>query len=125
MEFEREQHNMIYYNQILRSDKKKDRTKKKKAKGFAKQEVNFKDYLYVPEGMEFFVYGLYTILIPYITGAIFLFFTIAGADFANFKLLNMSAFFIVWIIGYEIVATVMLIGILIMFLKYEEDEDEY
>jgi len=35
----------------------------------------------------------------------------------------MAAFFIVWAIGYEIVATLMLIGILVMFLKYDEDED--
>lgn len=123
MEFENEQHNMIYYNQILRADKKKNSVKKRKAKGFAKQEVNFKDYLYVPEGMEFIVYTVYFIAIPYIIGAVFLFFTVAGADFANFKLLDMAAFFIVWAIGYEIVATLMLIGILVMFLKYDEDED--
>jgi len=123
MEFEREQHNMVYYNQLLRADKKKTRTKKKKSESFAKQEVNFKDYLYVPDGLEPFVYAIYFVVIPYVVGAIFLFFTIAGADFSNYKLLDMSAFFIVWIIGYEIVATIMLIGILIMFLKYDDDDD--
>lgn len=123
MEFDREEHNMVYYNQILRSDKKKKITKKKKAQSFAKQEVNFKDYLYIPDGWEPILYAVYFVLIPYVTGAIFLFLTIAGADFANFKLLNMAAFFIVWIIGYEIVATVLLIAILIMFLKYDDDED--
>ncbi len=123
MEFDREEHNMVYYNQILRSDKKKKIKKKKKAQSFAKQEVNFKDYLYIPDGWEPVLYAVYFVLIPYVIGAIFLFLTIAGADFANFKLLNMAAFFIVWIIGYEIVATVLLIAILIMFLKYDDDED--
>ncbi|WP_321778687.1 hypothetical protein [Sulfurimonas sp.] len=123
MEFDREEHNMVYYNQILRSDKKKKIKKKKKAQSFAKQEVNFKDYLYIPNGWEPILYTVYFVLIPYVTGAVFLFLTIAGADFANFKLLNMAAFFIVWIIGYEIVATIMLIGILIMFLKYDDEDD--
>lgn len=122
MSFDREQHNMVYYNQILGADKKKKRTKRKKSQSFAKKEVDFKDYLYVPEGLEPLVYAIYFVAIPYAIGAVFLFFTIAGADYVNFKLMNMSAFFIVWIIGYEIVATVLLIGILIAFLRYDEDE---
>jgi len=123
MEFEHEQHNMIYYNQILRADKKKNSTKKKKTTSFGKKEVNFKDYLYVPDGLETLVYTLYFVFIPYIAGVIFLFFTIAGADYSNFKLLDMSAFFIVWAIGYEIVATLLLISILVMYLRYDEDSD--
>ena len=123
MEFEHNQHNMIYYNQILRSDKKKQHIKKKKSISFAKKEVNLKDYLYVPDGLEPILYTVYFVLIPYITGAIFLFFTIAGADFSNFKLLNTAAFFIVWAIGYEIVATLLLISILVMYLKHDEDSD--
>jgi hypothetical protein len=124
-DFENDQHNMIYYNQILRADKKKNQANKlkKKNQSFTKQEVNLKDYLYVPEGMEIFVYTIYFISIPYFVGAVFLFFSVAGGDFANFKLLNMSAFFIVWAIGYEIVASILLISILVMFLKYDEDED--
>ena len=114
---------MVYYNQILRADKKKNRVKKKPT-SFTKQEVNFKDYLYVPEGWETFVYAFYIICIPYIAGAIFLFFTVAGAEFDSFKLLDMSAFLIVWAIGYEIVATLMLITIVVMFLKYDEDEED-
>ncbi|WP_324172741.1 hypothetical protein [Sulfurimonas sp.] len=102
------------------SDTKK---KRKKTQSFAKQEVNFKDYLYIPNGWEPVLYVVYFLLILYVIGAIFLFFSIAGADFANFKLLNMASFFIVWIIGYEIVATILLIRILVMFLKYDEDDD--
>ncbi|WP_373004813.1 hypothetical protein [Sulfurimonas sp.] len=123
MEFENDQHNMIYYNQILRADQKKKSTKKKKSTSFAKKEVNFKDYLYVPDGLESIVYTIYFVLIPYIVGSVFLFFTIAGADVDNFKLLDMSAFFIVWAIGYEIVATLILISILVMFLKHDGDSD--
>ncbi|EDZ61279.1 hypothetical protein SMGD1_0298 [Sulfurimonas gotlandica GD1] len=123
MEFENDQHNMIYYNQILRAEQKKKSPKKKKPTSFTKQEVNFKDYLYVPEGLEPLIYTFYIVGIPYLVGTIFLFFTIAGADFANFKLLDVSAFFIVWAIGYEITATLLLISIFVMFLKHDGDSD--
>nr|WP_321268440.1 hypothetical protein [uncultured Sulfurimonas sp.] len=123
LEFENEQHNMIYYNQILRADKKKKKAKKQKNSSFSKKEINLKDYLYVVEGLEPLIYTLYFVCIPYIMGLIFLFFTIAGADFSNFKLLDVSAFFIVWAIGYEIVATLLLISIFVMYLKYDEDSD--
>ena len=123
MDLENEQKNMIYYNQILRADNKKRHLKEKKTTSFAKKEVNLKDYIYVPDGFELIVYIAYFILIPYIVGAIFLFFTIAGADFSNFKLLDMSAFFIVWAIGYEIVAILFIIRIVVMFLKHNSDSD--
>jgi len=119
----KDQHNMAYYNQILRADKKKKNVHKKKSASFAKQEVDFSDYLYVPEGLEPLVYTIYFVVIPYIVGLIFLFFAIAGSDWENFKLVKISAFFIVWIIGYEIVATVILFSIFIMFLKYDNDDD--
>ncbi len=118
----KDRHNMAYYNQILRADKKKKNVKKKKSASFAKKEVDFSDYLYVPEGLEPVVYTIYFVLIPYIAGLIFLFFAIAGSDWENFKLVEISAFFIVWIIGYEIVATVILLCIFIMFLRYEDNE---
>ncbi|WP_294966879.1 hypothetical protein [Sulfurimonas sp.] len=123
MEFDKDQHNMLYYNQMLRADQKKKAVKKKKPKSFAKKEINLKDYLYVPDGLEPLLYTLYFVLIPYIIGSVFLFTTIAGANFDNFKLLDMSSFFIVWAIGYEIVATLLLISILVMFLKHDGDSD--
>lgn len=123
MEFDKDQHNMLYYNQMLRADQKKKSVKKQKTKSFAKKEINLKDYLYVPDGFETLLYTLYFVLIPYIIGSIFLFITIAGVDVDNFKLLDMSSFFIVWAIGYEIVATLLLISLLVMFLKHDGDSD--
>jgi hypothetical protein len=123
VEFDKDQHNMLYYNQMLRADQKKKSVKKQKTKSFAKKEINLKDYLYVPDGFETLLYTLYFVLIPYIIGSIFLFITIAGVDVDNFKLLDMSSFFIVWAIGYEIVATLLLISLLVMFLKHDGDSD--
>jgi len=124
-EMKNKQRNAQYYNQILeKSNKKKDSTSRQKIKtpSFASQSINLKDYLYVPEGMEFIVYTLYFVFIPYLFGIVFLFFAVAGADFNNFMLLNMSQALIVWAIGYEIVATLSLTWIFVLFLKYDSVE---
>jgi small-conductance mechanosensitive channel len=112
----------MYYNQIVEKKLKNEpikRADKKVSASFASQKVDFSDYLVAPEGYEAVVYPLYFLSIPYITGAVFLFLFIAGGSFTNFKLLDTSAFLIVWMIGYEIVATVLLIAIFISFLKHD------
>ena len=119
-----EQRNMVYYNQMLNAERKKKVSQKRKnrAKGFGSQKVDFKDHLFIPENWEFAAYTFYIVAVPYMVGAIFLFLTIAHASFENFKLLNTSAFPIVWAIGYEIVALVALIWIMGLYLQYEQDE---
>jgi len=123
-EKETEQRNMVYYNQILNAERKKKASlkRKHKARNFGAQKVDFKDHLYIPENWEFAAYTFYIVAVPYIVGAIFLFLTIARANFENFKLLNTSAFPIVWAIGYEIVAVVSLIWIMGLYLQYDPDE---
>ena len=97
METYREQYNMIYYNQILNADRKAKVKRNQKNVSFTSQEVHISDYLYSPDDWESVFYTLYFTFIPYLTGATFLFFAVAGADYANFKLMDMSAFLIVWI----------------------------
>lgn len=115
--------NQMYYNQLVREKSyKQARSQKQELQAmpsFASQKVDFSDHLFVVEGYEGIFYTLYFLSIPYITGAIFLFFFIAGGSYDNFMLLEMNAFFIVWLIGYEIVATLILIAIFISFLKYD------
>jgi hypothetical protein len=119
-----EQRNMIYYNQILNAERKKkiSEQRKRKAKSFGSQKVDFKEHLFIPENWEFAAYTFYVISVPYIVGSLFLFLTIARASFENFKLLNTSAFPIVWAIGYEIVALVALVWILGLYLQYETSD---
>jgi small-conductance mechanosensitive channel len=121
-EINEERRHIFYYNQIINAErnKKKKDSKKRKSKSFGSQKIDFKDYIYVPDEWESVAYMLYVVLVPYIAGAIFLFFFIAKGNFANFKLLDTSAFFIVWLIGYEIVAAILLIWILSLYLRYEE-----
>ncbi len=127
--------NMLYYDQLLKNYQKEQhqdarhphsKTKNpKKRVSFAAKKVELRDFAPVPEGWEYFVYTFYAIAIPYILGAIFLFFAVAGADYGNFMLLNMSAFIVVWLIGYEILAAIMLLWILKLYLQYEDTEKYY
>jgi len=121
-----ENKSMFYYNQMIERDRKEQMSKSAKRKkhfnSFASQKIDFKEYLYIPGGIEYFAYLFYLVGVPYITGAIFLFFAIAGGDISNFKLINLNAFFIVWAIGYEISATLLLLYIVSLYIRYDANE---
>jgi len=117
--------NMLYYNQLAMHERKAQLSsaKRKRAKktSFASQKVEFGDFLYLPENWEFAAYTFYIVGVPYFVGALFLFFFVAGGSYENFKLLNLNAFMIVWMIGYEIVAIFSLIWILVLYLQHEDN----
>ncbi len=122
--------NMLYYNQLVMNERKAKGSKghkraKKRGQSFGSQEVSFRDFLYIPEEWAAAFYVLYGVGVPYITGAIFLFFFVAGGSYENFKLLNTNAFLVIWLIGYEIVAIFSLIWILILYLQYDSEEEDY
>jgi len=122
--------NMLYYNQLIMNERraksmhdKKVKVAKKRA-SFGSQKLDFKDYLFVPEQWESVAYTIYVVGVPYVVGAIFLFLFVANASWENFQLLNLNAFPIVWLIGYEIVAICLLIWIMFLYLTYDT-EDEF
>ncbi len=119
MEVYRNQYNMLYYNQMLRADEKAKLKRDTHKESFSSQEVHIEDYLYVPEDWKNVFYALYFTFVPYLTGVVFLFFAVAGGDYVNFKLLDISALLIVWIIGYEIVATFLLSAIFVKYLRFK------
>jgi len=114
--------NTMYYNQMVRDSRvpqrKPHRTNRVKVKSFGSQKVDFSNIVFAPEGYESVFYTVYFFTIPYIAGVAFLFLFIAGATFENFMLLNMNSFFIVWAIGYEVIATSSLIYIAYLYLSY-------
>ncbi|TKI70292.1 hypothetical protein FCU45_03135 [Sulfurimonas crateris] len=115
--------NQMYYNQIVREKSHRQvrpqNHELQPKPSFTSQKVELSDHLFVIEGYEGIFYTLYFFAVPYITGAIFLFFFIAGGNYDNFMLLDMNAFLIVWLIGYEIAATLILIAIFISFFRYD------
>lgn len=116
--------NAMYYNQLLRENQTKSKTQRSsyETTSFAQKKVDFSDYLPVIVGYEGIFYTFYFIAIPYLMGAVFLFFVVAGGKFEHFMLLDFNAFLVVWMIGYEVVAALMLIAILISFFKHDSKQ---
>ena len=114
--------NQMYYNQLKRDNAARRSRTRRKSNSFGNQKVDVKNMVWAPEGYEGIFGFIYFITIPYMVGAIFLFFAVAGADFDNFMKLNTAAFFVVWAIGYEIVASLALLIIFWMFMKFDGDK---
>lgn len=79
------------------------------AEDFGSQTVNFSNFALIPDGHEKLFLSFYFMLVPYLTGLLFLFIFVAHSSITNFTSLDLTTFFIVWAIGYEIVASTILI----------------
>ena len=90
----------------------------KKDVSFESRDVDINNFIISPEGMEGLILSIYIIIIPYITGAIVLFLFVAGSDIEKFLIMDLTTFFIVWAIGYEVVAAFILSAIFYSYLKY-------
>jgi hypothetical protein len=91
--------------------------KKRQTNSFAQKEINIHDYVFAPEGYETFMFIIYFITIPYLAGLGFLYLFIAKGDFSNFLNFKISSFFVIWAIGYEVVAAILLTLIINSFIK--------
>jgi len=90
---------------------------------FSQKEVELSSTpLFFPEGFEKIFLILYIIFIPYIVGLMFHFFYIADKNIELFlSLYKDSSFILVWLIGYEIVATLTIIYIIKMALSFSKE----
>ena len=112
------QHNSVYYNQMMKASSNKKKPISSQEKEFTSKAVDFKKYLKAPEGFESIFYALYFIVIPYIVGIMFLFLYVAKGAYTNFALLDITSFLIIWAIGYEIMGAFILLLIFFSFLRY-------
>ncbi len=94
------------------------RAKQKVNDSFGSQQVDLKNYVLSPEGWEGVMFTIYFLVVPYLIGVLFLFLFVAGSDIDNFLILDITAFFVLWAIGYEIVATLLMLGLLLSYLKW-------
>lgn len=87
---------------------------RRKKESFAQQEVDLQKtpFLFFPPGKEMLFLGIYFVTIPYIVGLVFLFFYVSDGKASVFAPLSTdSNFFMVWALGYEIVAAFVLLMI--------------
>ena len=101
----------------------KEKPIKNKSSKFSQQDVDLSETpLFFPAGYEKLFIAIYFVSLPYIVGLLFQFFYIADAKKELFLSLNEQASFILtWTIGYEILATIILLYILKMAISFANE----
>ncbi len=104
-----------YLNTVKRSleDKRyKERYENKhKMNKFLKKKISITDYINLSEGIATVVFFISFLIIPYIIGIGFIFIIIAQASLDAFKSININEYSVFWAIGYEVIASVLLLFI--------------
>ena len=78
--------------------------------------------LFFPEGFEKLFLAMYFVSLPYIAGILFLFFYVSGGSLETFSSLNKDqAFILTWAIGYEIIASLVLLWIFKMGVVFANE----
>jgi hypothetical protein len=85
---------------------------------FFKKSFDYRDFVFSPEGYEGIVLGIYLMILPYLAGLAFLYFFIARANYEQFVHFNLASFAILWAIGYEVCAVLILVLIFLSWLKH-------
>lgn len=101
----------------------KEKPIRNKSSKFSQQEVDLSETpLFFPEGYEKLFLAIYFVSLPYIAGLLFQFFYIADGKKELFLSLNeQSSFILTWAIGYEIIATLILLYIIKMAISFAND----
>lgn len=97
-----------------------ERKKFKSENSFGKKEVKLEDTpLFFPSGFEKIFLLIYFVSLPYIAGLLFLFIYVAKSKYEAFlQIVQDSPFIMTWAIGYEILATLILLYIIKMAIKF-------
>ena len=95
----------------------KRNNKRRTENSFAKKEIDVKAFIIAPEGYETFMFGIYFLTVPYLSGLTFLYLFVAQGSFSHFLNFKISSFFVIWMIGYEVVAVISLVLIAYAFAK--------
>lgn len=101
----------------------KEKPIRNNANKFSQQEVDLTQApLFFPKGFEKVFIAIYFVTLPYLAGSIFQFFYIADAQIELFLSLNEKSLFILtWAIGYEILASLMLLYIIKMSISFAKN----
>lgn len=94
------------------------KTRRQKEEDFFNQSLDYRDFVFSPEGYEGIVLALYIATIPYLMGLLFLFLFVAEASYEYFLEFNLASYFVIWAIGYEVCAALILIGIFLAWIKH-------
>lgn len=91
---------------------------KEKEEDFLSQEIDYRNFVFAPEGYEAPVFFVYLLTLPYLIGLSFLFLFVARASYEYFLEFNLSSYFVIWAIGYEVSAFLLLIIIFLAWINH-------
>ena len=94
------------------------KARRDKEEDFLNQTIDYRDIILVPEGYEGIVVALYILIIPYLSGLLFLYLFIARASYEYFLNFTLTSVAVIWAIGYEVCAVLILVGIFLAWLKH-------
>jgi hypothetical protein len=92
----------------------------KSPKSFLSQNINISDYINLSENSINTIIFSAFLLIPYITGIIFIFLIIAKANIKIFQEIDIDEYFVYWSIGYEILASIMILLIIKSAINFKK-----
>ncbi|HFQ62620.1 MAG TPA: hypothetical protein ENK39_10030 [Epsilonproteobacteria bacterium] len=98
----------------------KQKPLKNESDKFSQKQITFEDTpLLFPAGFEKFFLLIYFVTLPYIAGLMFLFFYVGEGKTELFLSLNEdSSFILTWAIGYEILASLILLYIVKLAISF-------
>ena len=112
----------------LKNDKIKSRKNKiekihDNQKGFLSKKIILSDYIYLPEELQnLFLLAIF-ITIPYIFGIFILLIVIGVEKFKEFIQFNFDIFMLIWTVGYESIAFLLLLAIIKSALTFQPKQD--
>lgn len=92
--------------------------RRQKEDDFFNQSLDYRDFVFSPEGYEGIVISLYLLILPYLAGLLFLYLFVARTSYEYFLQFNLTSFAVIWAIGYEVCAVLILVGIFLVWLKH-------
>lgn len=97
---------------------KNTQLRKKREEDFFSKSFDYRDVVFAPEGFEAVMFGIYIILLPYLAGLAFLYLFIAEGNFEYFVEFDLASFLVIWSIGYEVIAGLIMVGVLLNAVRY-------
>lgn len=90
---------------------------------FTQKNIEFSQTpLFFPEGFEKLFLAIYFVTLPYIAGILFLFLYVSSGSLGAFASLNKEhSFIFTWAIGYEVIASIILLWIFKMGVSFAND----
>lgn len=97
----------ITHDNVQEYQEKSKKVRREK-EAFLHREFDYRDYIFAPEGYEGIMLFLYIMIIPYLISLAFLFLFIAKSSYQYFLEFNLASYFVIWAIGYEICAVLVI-----------------